>query len=281
MELTVLGASAPANNMTGIKSQWPAGFVLDWHDGKSPRKLLIECSEGIRFRMEQAGFDYAEIEDILISHIHPDHFGGFIPFVQALFTRGLWEPNPQKNKLLREKILQVYCPGEIMLNYYKLWALQNPDVAEGFPFPKFNWHNMSVTANRQIALSPSCFLSALDTYHGFGKVKSLCFRLKTPAGVFAYSGDSGECEGIRQICQRADLFVCEAAARAGDENNPTGYGHLNPRLAGEIAQAGSVKKLVLFHYTGLDSNEAITASCREGGFTGDIIIAQDGMQIQF
>jgi ribonuclease BN (tRNA processing enzyme) len=39
-------------------------------------KLLIDCGSDIRFSLYEAGFSYADITDIYISHLHSDHVGG-------------------------------------------------------------------------------------------------------------------------------------------------------------------------------------------------------------
>lgn len=55
---------------------------------------------------------------------------------------------------------------------------------------------------------------------------------------------------------------------------------LNPRQAGEVAKTCGVKKLVLTHYSGRDSDEAMLADCRLSGFEGEIVIAKDGDQYE-
>jgi len=99
--------------------------------------------------------------------------------------------------------------------------------------------------------------------------------LKTAEGIFVYSGDTGDCTGIRQIVKGADYFLSECSSRVGNEESAKEYGHLNPRLAGEIAVDGGIKKLILSHYTGLDTDEEMIEDCRRGGFRGEIIIAKD------
>jgi ribonuclease BN (tRNA processing enzyme) len=118
-------------------------------------------------------------------------------------------------------------------------------------------------------------LKSFRAYHGHGKVDALAFRLETPEGIFAYSGDTGDCEGLRNASQWADIFVCEASARIGDDNNSTTYGHLTPCQAGEVAKIGGVKKLILEHHTGLDSDEEILKEVKSSGFIGEIILGKD------
>jgi ribonuclease BN (tRNA processing enzyme) len=122
-------------------------------------------------------------------------------------------------------------------------------------------------------------LLSFPVYHGFGKVNALAFRLVLASGrVVAYSGDTGTCPGLIQAAKDADLFICEASAPLGNDAMATGYGHLNPRQAGEVAKVCGVKKLVLTHYSGRDPDEAMLVDCRLSGFEGEIVIAKDGDQ---
>jgi len=50
---------------------------------------------------------------------------------------------------------------------------------------------------------------------------------------------------------------------------------LNAGLAGDIAAGARVKKLVLFHYTGLDSDEKMISAARQAGFKEEIVIGKD------
>jgi ribonuclease Z len=118
-------------------------------------------------------------------------------------------------------------------------------------------------------------LKAFSVYHGNGKVDALAFRLETTAGKFAYSGDTGDCEGIRTACQDADIFVCEASARINDTTYHLNYGHLTPQQAGEIAKQGGVKKLILVHYQGFDSDEDMIKEVEATGFKGEVQVGKD------
>ena len=261
MKLTILGSGTCASQIPNVPNRYPPAFLVEF----GQEKVLFDCSEGVRFRLEQAGFQYADIHHIAISHIHPDHFA-LVHFIQSVFCNGLWGGIMNTN-------ITVYCPEEIKNAYPKLLSLQIPGLDHpglvDFPKPKF-----IVAADRISKLGDST-ITAKKVYHEFGLTDAIAFRLETPEGVFAYSGDTGDCSGIREACKDADIFVCEASARIGDETNPTGYGHLNPRLAGEIAMQGKVKKLILFHYTGLDDDQSIIEDCKKSGFDGELVIAKD------
>ena len=178
----------------------------------------------------------------------------------------------------------MYCPKQIADDFSMLWHSYNPEWKDEdqYWWPKLIFHPMKSEADIAIVSTVERIgdgnLVAFSLYHGFGKVDALGFRLEVPGVTFAYSGDTGFCEELLVLAQEADIFICEASARIGDETastKPDGYGHLTPFAAGQIAKAAGVKKLVLCHYTGLDSNEALVKDCMRSGFNKGIFIAKD------
>lgn len=276
MKVTVLGSGVCASQMPGTPNRYPPGFLVTW--GKDEEhKVLFECSEGIRFRLERAGYDYCDIHHIAISHAHPDHFA--LPnFLQSVFGRGLYLGKEYQNPEVH-----VYCPKQIVDDFPLLWRAYNPEWGdEQYWWPKLVFHPMMSEADIAIVSSMVKIgdgnLLAYSVYHGFGKVDALGFRLETPGGTFAYSGDTGLCRELSLLAHDAGILVCEASARIGDDaalRKPRGYGHLNPLAAGILSRNAGVKKLVLFHYTGLDSDEAIIEDCRLSDYKGELVIAKD------
>lgn len=285
MKLIVLGSGTCASQLPGVPNRYPPGFLVTWGENEQ-NKILFECSEGIRFRLEQAGYDYCDIHHIAISHAHPDHYA-LVHYYQSVFGRILYFDEDEK---CRGRELHIYCPNQIADDFSALFRAYNPEWgdAQEYWWPKLIFHKMSVLYRYESRLAQeeflhaylkeSAMLRAMGAYHGFGKVDALAFRLITRDGVFAYSGDTGFCRNVYSVANGADIFVCEASSRVGDDHTPytpKGFGHLTPYLCGDIARNGAVKKLILFHYTGLDSDEAMIEDCRRSGFNGEIVIAKD------
>ncbi len=273
MRVTVLGSGTCASHLPGIPNRFPPGFLVEW--GKEyAEKMLFDCSEGVRFRLEEVGVDFSTLGHIAISHAHPDHYA-LVHFLQAAFCKNMWttEPLPQDHEV------RVYCPTHIAQDFPQLLALYNPDMEGKFwPWPQVAFQPMSAR-NEELAIGTDAKLTTADVHHGHGKIEALAFRLETRDGIFAYSGDTGDCEGIRRISQGADIFVCESSANIADTDMPFTYGHLTPHAAGAIAHGSHAKKLVLTHYKGLDSDEAMMEDCKRSGYQGEIVIAKDFLKI--
>ncbi len=259
MKLTILGSGTCVNQLPNVPNRFPPGFLINWND----EKLLLDCSEGIRFRIEQAGFDFTTINHIAISHSHPDHCA-ITQFIQAKYVSYWWQQ--QKNQ-----DLHIYCPDFIKNNFPSLWNFHNPDIEKMWEPIKLI--GMSKPGSQEKIGTAT--LKSFPVYHAHGKIDALAFRIETKDGIIAYSGDSGECAGVEEACENADMFICDSSSRILDQTNQTTYGHLSPRQAGKIAKKSKVKKLILVHYQGFDSDEEMVASAKESGFEGEVVVGKD------
>ncbi len=261
MKLTILG-SGTCSTIPNISNRKPPAFVVEWED----QIMLFECSEGVRWRLEEAGFDPSKIRHIAISHANPDH-DALVQYHQSMANRWNWGG---EHFALPE--VTIYCPRHIVETYQARWNMQSPN----FPLEKLKTklNFVPLPSSNKISIG-TARLSAASMYHEWGKMDAIGFRLETPDGIFVYSGDTGECPGIREIAKGADWFVCEASARVGDQRAARDYGHLSPHDVGAICAAADVKKAILFHYTGLDSDETIIAEIKKAGYGGEIIIGND------
>ena len=270
MKLTVLGSGTCGSQMPGIKNRQPPACVVR----SESQTIMFDCSEAVRFRLEQAGFNYVDINHVCISHAHPDHYA-FVHFLQSIGCINSWL-GPHNERI------DVYAPRQITENFDALWALYVPDDPErkNRIWPAVHFHAMTNPDNVKLPLGDHS-LTSFSVYHGHGKVDACAFRLEADGKVFVYSGDTGECPGIRQCAQGADLFLCEASARIHDVESPHKYGHLTPRAAGDIALKSGVKELVFFHYTGLNSDEEMIEDCRKSGYAGPVHVAKDLQAFNF
>ncbi|MDP3741372.1 MAG: MBL fold metallo-hydrolase [bacterium] len=263
MKLTILGSGTCASGLPGIADRFPPAFLVE--SGKD--RILFDCGEAVRFRLK----DFETLSHIAISHAHPDHFA-LAQFYQSVFCTRKWKGIDTKNHEIN-----MYCPAHIAENFPQYWRFYLSGERElDFPWPKLIFHDMS-KKDAGIGIG-EMKLEAKKVYHSFGEADALAFRLETPLGIFTYSGDTGLCQGIKAAALGADIFLCEASARIGNNQAASNYGHLNPFQAGQIAKEAHVKKLILFHYTGLDSDEAMVVDCRRSGFEGEIVIGKDNQE---
>ena len=265
MKITILGAGVGASHFTKTNINClPPAFLVEWED----QKLLFDCSQAVDIRLEKMGIDYASIHYVAISHPHPDHCAP-IHFLQSVYLKGLWGGDIYKNNELT-----FFGPDYLIENFQTMWDMYVHDKKGAY----LDWPHiqlLSMSDGKKHHSIGNGTITAQKVYHAFGKCDTVSYRLETPEGIVSYSGDTGDCEGIRTVSKNVDLFICEASAPTTDPSAPTQYGHLNPFTAGIIAKETGVKKLLLFHYTGLESDEIILNDVKRSGFLGEIILAKD------
>lgn len=241
----------------------PPGFLVD-ADGTF---ILLDCSAGIRYRMEELGYDYGYLQHVAITHAHPDH-AALAQFIQAKSCRRIFhDDHPEFG------VCTIYMPTKLVEGFDAVWRWHLPEN-EGKYWKEFTPRFVSMGKGSSVGIAPGITLKSYPVYHAFGKHDCVAYRLETPNGVIAYSGDSAKCDGLIEAAKDADIFICEQAFRIGYEDK-LHYGHLTPYEVGEVCAAARVKHVRLVHYIGLDSEEDVIAEVRRGGYEGDVKRAMD------
>src|SRR5918999_3164117 len=85
MRLTVLGKSPSWQDAGGACS----GYLLE-EDGTA---VVIDCGNGVFGKLRER-VDYVEVDAVVISHLHADHFLDLVPFAYALTYAPRQQPVP-------------------------------------------------------------------------------------------------------------------------------------------------------------------------------------------
>jgi ribonuclease Z len=70
-----------------------------------------------------------------------------------------------------------------------------------------------------------------------------------PGQVFAFVMDTRWCASALALAREADLLVCEATFRTGEEDLAEEHGHLTAGQAAELARDAGARRLVLTHFS--------------------------------
>lgn len=109
------------------------------------------------------------------------------------------------------------------------------------------------------------------------------FRIETPHGVVALSGDTTEHENTVRLARDADVLVHEAVYLPyyRDRGLPEDFihhlaeSHTEPAGAGRVARQAGVRHLVLSHLAGVAEDEEWAAPAR-AEYDGQVTVAADG-----
>ncbi len=226
MKITVYGnnASYPAAN--GACSC----YLLEI-DG---RKILIDMGNGSLTKLQQK-IELSEVNLIIISHLHFDHFGDLFCAKYQLETRKAYGVPIGR--------IPLYIPA------LPAWAYQELSSNDVFEIVSIRDGMNIVLFNGLVNAS---FIAVRHLVESYGMRFKNCFK------TFAYTGDSGLCPQLVTIAREADLFLCEATYPTNDLSEESH--HLSAKSAAEISLKANVKNLVLTHYHPSEKSDIYNAA---------------------
>ncbi len=156
--------------------------------------LLLDCGATTGSGLGELGVDRDEIETILVSHFHGDHFGG----IPLLLLAGLYQDN-------RKHAIHIAGPPDIENRVRTLArALGHSIEDRDWTFPI---HFTEVPAGAEYEIGPARIRS-FDTRHQL-EAHPQGYRVETGGQTIAYSGDTGWFPELPRLSAGADLFICE------------------------------------------------------------------------
>jgi len=219
MNLTILGTGAaypgPGQACSGLLIQ------------HRTTNILIDCGTGVLSNLQNCLELYA-VSDIIISHMHADHFVDLIPYRYALrygFNGSLGIcPRLYLPPGGIEAIDHVVSPFSESASFFA----DVFEVSEYNPDRALRLGNLDVKFVPVSHYIPAYAVSVSDS------------------GKIAYSSDTGLCSGLSNVAQDADILVCNVG-RCLEPDRDSLWGHLRPSEAGTVAREARVQRLLLTH----------------------------------
>ncbi len=253
IRLTILGKSPSWQDRDGACS----GYLLEL----AGLTLLIDCGSGV-FAKLRAYHDYAQIDAVIVSHLHADHTLDLVPFAYALTV----------GPPLRSDRPLLHAPPGALAAWRRLCSAWGSDtliedafeVHEYDPARQLDLDGVSVRFQPVPHYVPA---NALELRAG-GEQRRLVF-----------SSDCGPNEELVQFARGADLLLIEATRLdqplRPDEDPNEPPGHLSATDAGAIGRRAGVGRLVLTHFSDQLDPAQIRAQA-EAAFGGAVELAGEG-----
>ena len=189
-------------------------------------RFLMDCGATSLPALKQHGVRIDDIDAILISHFHGDHYGG-IPFLlldAAIHnrTKKLQIISPPGGKERIDSLLDLLYPGTPVL--------EKLDVQ----FLEYTADKVLNTAHFSVLAFPVIH-SEKALPHGL--------RVEILGKVIAYSGDTSWTEALLPLSGEADLFICECNFFSTQVKGHMNYLELEKRLP-----EFSCKRMLLTHF---------------------------------
>lgn len=283
MKIRLLGTGTPTPSIVRASSSYMVEIGDDL--------ILFDHGPGAHWRLLEAGKRAVDVTHAFFSHLHYDHC---LDYIRLVLNR--WD---QGGGLIPE--LKVYGPAPIERMTRQLFdkdGVFGPDLTartshegslgyyqrRGGTLPR-PWPNPLITelANGDVVAENGWKVTTASVIHHQPYLTCYGFRLDSPDGSMAYSGDTGPCQAMVKLAKDCDVMIHMCQHISGTEIHPisakTSTGH---RDLANIAAEANVKNLVISHVTvQMDTPGVRERVIREMGevYAGNIFWGDDLMEI--
>jgi ribonuclease BN (tRNA processing enzyme) len=259
MRLTVLGKSPSWQDAGGACS----GYLLEEAD----TAVLIDCGNGVFAKLRER-IDYVDVDAVVISHLHADHFLDLVPYSYALTYAPRQQPVPVDrwpgtDNPARPELHVPPGAGEVFRRVVGSWG--NEDLIEN-AFRLSEYDAASVLEIGPITVK-------FQPVPHFTETFAMCLSSQNGSGRIVYGADCRPTQALTEFASAADLILVEATLPRPERTGERG--HLTPSEAGAHARAAGAKRLLLVHISDeLDADWARGEA--EDAFGGPVEVAREG-----
>jgi len=202
-----------------------------------------------------------DVDAVVISHMHADHFIDLIPMRYALKYGGRNSTRP---------VLLYVPPGGADL-LLRLTEAFERESHHDFLGEVFDVRTYDPGATLEIG---DARLRFAPTSH---YIQTYALRVEAGGASLAYSADTAPDDRVAELARDADAFVCEATLSEAEEADVP-RGHISAREAARMAARAGARRLVLSHYPASADPAALEAQAR-ALFAGPVWVADDGFRL--
>jgi len=259
MRLTVLGKSPSWQDAGGACS----GYLIE----ESGTSVLLDCGNGVFGKLRER-IDYVDVDAVVISHLHADHFLDLVPFSYALTYAPRQQPVPVDRWPGTESPARPELhvpPGAVATLRRVVGAWGSEDLIENaFDLREYQAQSRLEIGPLRIRFQP---------VPHFTETFAMRISSESGAGRLVYGADCGPTEALSEFASGADLIMVEATLPRPERSGQRG--HLTPGEAGRQAREAGAGRLLLVHISDeLDTDRARNEA--EAAFGGPVEVASEG-----
>jgi ribonuclease BN (tRNA processing enzyme) len=259
MRLTVLGKSPSWQDAGGACS----GYLLE----DAGTVVLVDCGNGVFAKLRER-VDYVDVDAVVISHLHADHFLDLVPYSYALTYAPRQQPVPVDRWPGTDNPArpELHVPPRARETFRRVvGAWGNDDLIEN----AFRLHEYKATSELEIG---SVRVRFRPVPH-FTETYAMCLSSTNGGGRLVYGADCSPTEALTDFATDADLMLVEATLPRPERTGVRG--HLTPSEAGALARTAGAKRLVLVHISDeLDAGWARDEAA--ASFGAEVEVAHEG-----
>ncbi len=236
-----------------------SGYLVE-HDDTT---LLVDCGSGVFSKLRRV-CDYTDVDGVVITHMHPDHFFDLVPYACAL-TYGPRGHGGRCSGDDGQSGPQLLVPSGATTFLNTLTEVGGqPRLLDGaFAITEYDAAVAAHVGSLQVQFQP------VPHYVPANAVDVCC----ASGARFTFGADHGPTHALDDFAAETDLLFLEATLATPEHDGPRG--HLTAGEAGEHAARCRARRLVLTHISDeLDAGWALDEARR--AFAGPIEVAREG-----
>jgi ribonuclease BN (tRNA processing enzyme) len=258
VRLTVLGKSPSWQDAGGACS----GYLLQ----KGETNVLLDCGNGV-FAKLRTRIDYVDLDAVIVSHLHADHWLDLVPYSYALIYAPKQQPVPVHTwpgtrTPARPRLIVPLGARAVFRRVVGAWGNENL-IESAFEIEEY-------ADGETVEVGP-----IRATFHAVPHfIDTFAVDVTTSGGGrLIYGADSRPNDELVEIARGADLLLVEATLPRPERTGVRG--HMTPEEAGEHARRAGVKRVVITHISD-ELGEDWARSEAERSFSGPVDVAREG-----
>jgi ribonuclease Z len=259
-------------------------------------RLQFDAGRATALRLAEAGIPTGSLSALFVTHHHSDHLTGLTDLLFARWLEGHGRFVP----------LPVIAPdGPSVRFLQKMMDPWEDDIAiraghvgrSDHPAPEIVPFEPATTVETasEVWAEPETGVRVLArSVHHEPVVPAVAFRVETPDGAVAISGDTIVCDEVADLATGSRVLLHEAFHReamlrlvevAPQLEHIAAY-HADTVGIGAMAERIGAPTLVLTHLipspgTGRATEQDFVDDVRRGGYTGEVVVAEDLTSVSF
>jgi ribonuclease BN (tRNA processing enzyme) len=261
LRITVLGKSPAWQDAGGACS----GYLLEEEGGAC---VLLDCGNGV-FGKLRAVREYDQVDAIVITHLHADHFFDLIPFAHALIYAPRQQPVPVgpwpgTDAPARPRLIAPAGARDVFARIVGTWG-QDDLIERAFALEEYDAKDVVEIGPLRVRFQP--------VTHWISTFAVDVSSTVDGSGRFTYGADTAPDDDLVRFAHGTDLLMLEATLARPEQIAPRG--HLTAAEAGEHARAAGARELVITHITD-ELDPALAREQAQSAFTGTVTVASEG-----
>lgn len=226
-----------------------SGYLIE----EGERCLLLDCGNGV-FGKLRAAREFTTVDDVVVSHLHADHFMDLVPFAYAL----------SYSRHARARPVLHAPPGarEAFRRITGAWDAETL-IEDAFELREYD-------AAEELELGP-LRVRFREVPHF---IRTHAVQVRAGGASLTFGADSGPNDAIVAFAHETDLLLLEATLDQ-PESDEGRRGHLTAAEAGAHARRAGARRLVLTHITD-DIDPAWALGEARRAFGGLVELAREG-----